>query len=151
MWLEDPHPSPPLKKVTFSLLTRRKKAINSNVGLRKENHIEFPSCNVKWHLHYRQYCNWYYGIQTAKAQQKAYVNDFSDYTGSRRGSARWKVQARKEGKYMPVSLSLVPKKAVSNQNEFTKCKPCLTNPIAFYDEVTDAEDKQGGLCCAPCL
>jgi len=24
-------------------------------------------------------------------------------------------------------------------------KSCLTNPIAFYDEVTDVEDKEGGL------
>ena len=46
---------------------------------------------------------------------------------------------------MPASLTSVPKKVVSNQTRFTKCKLCLTNPIAFCDEVTDVEDKEGGL------
>lgn len=49
---------------------------------------------------------------------------------------------------MPFSLTSVPKKAVNNQNRFTKCKQCLTNPTAFYNEVTDVEDKEGGLDAA---
>lgn len=37
----------------FSLLKRRRKARNNTVGLRKENDIEFLSCDVKWHLDYK--------------------------------------------------------------------------------------------------
>lgn len=93
----------------------------------------------------RQYCNRYYGIQKAKTQQKANINVFSNYTGSRRGSARRKVRPRKEGKYRPVSLILVPKKVMIYQNGSTKGKSCLINPKAFYDEVTYVEDKEKGL------
>lgn len=140
-----PSLSTPEKSNFFSLLKRRRKAINNNVQLRKEHHIELFSCNVKWHLDYRQYCNQYYGIRKAKAQQKANINDFSNYTGSRRASARRKVQARQEGKHMPVSLTSVPQTVLSNQNRFTQCKSCLTKPIAFYNEVTDGEGKEGNL------
>lgn len=51
---------------------------------------------------------------------------------------------RRKEKYVPVSITSVPKKAANNQKIY-QVQIILTNPSGFYDEASGAEDKGGAL------